>query len=269
MTTEPSLSVVITCYNLGAYLEEALGSVPLTDQVEVIVVDDGSTDPRTIDVLVRLDPQRCRVMRQPNLGLAKARNNGIREARGRYIVPMDADNRIRPAMIDQVIGVLDRQPDVDIVYGDAAYFGDRTARWSVGAFDFARMIERNRIDACAGFRKELWERVGGYDERMPVMGYEDWDFWLRCAVQGASFHYVQEMLFDYRVREGSMLSDAMKNRHLLEEYIFNKPELRFLLPLRTAYLEYLRRERNPPVLTGRVLLRLLAQRIRNRIRGGP
>jgi len=264
---DPKLSVVVTCYNLGGYLEEALASIPMSEQVEVIVVDDGSTDPATVAVLDRLDTGRYRVIRQVNMGLAAARNNGIRLARAPYIVPLDADNRLRPAMVERAVKVLDEQPGVDIVYGDAEYFGERQGRWILGAYNFAELIERNRIDACAAFRKALWERVGGYDEHMPVMGYEDWDFWLRCSVAGATFHYDDAILFDYRVRDGSMISNTMKNRPLLIAYIFDKPELRFLAPLRSAYLEALHRLKNPPVLTGRQLLAMLLQRLRERFFG--
>lgn len=260
------ISVIITCYNLGAYLMEALASIPAG--CEVIVVDDGSTDSDTVQVLNGLDTERFTVVRQANTGLAKARNNGIRMAKGPYIVPLDADNRLRPAMVERGVQVLDSRSDVDIVYGDAYYFGDEEKRWVVGDYDFKLLVERNRIDACACFRKSMWERLGGYDEHMPVMGYEDWDFWLRASVQGATFHYVPEILFDYRLRGGSMLSNTMRNRPLLVDYIFGKKELRFLAPLRTAYLEGVERKRKEQPVTGRRLVAMAWQRIKARFMGG-
>ncbi len=259
------VSIIITCYNLGAYLEEALRSIPAG--CEVIVIDDGSTDAETVQVLNGLDTQRYTVVRQANTGLATARNNGIRMAKGPYIVPLDADNRLRDAMVERSVAVLDARPDVDIVYGDAYYFGDEEKRWVVGDYDFKLLVERNRIDACACFRKGLWERLGGYDEHMPVMGYEDWDFWLRASAQGAAFHYVPEMLFDYRVRGGSMLGNTMRNRALLVDYIFGKKELRFLAPLRKAYLEGVERRRKERPITGRRLVAMLWQRIKARLTG--
>jgi hypothetical protein len=156
-----------------------------------------------------------------------------------------------------------------VVYGDAEYFGERSGRWALGPNDLDQLLERNRIDACAGFRKSLWQRVNGYDEHMPVMGYEDWDFWLRCTVAGAGFRHVDEVFFDYRVRKGSMIGTTVANRPLLVEYIFGKPELRFLQGIRQEYLACLERERNKPVLTGRVLLAMLMARIKARIFGTP
>ncbi|MBX2982316.1 MAG: glycosyltransferase [Flavobacteriales bacterium] len=264
---QPHVSVIITCFNLGAYLHEALGSIGLDVHVpvEVIVVDDGSTDPATIQILDSMDPQRFTLLRQRNMGLAAARNNGIKAAQGKYIIPLDADNRLRPAMISQVVSVLAARPEVDIVFGDAQYFGEREGRFRMGPADLSAMLERNRIDACAGFRKGLWERVGGYDEQMPVMGYEDWEFWLRSLISHADFHYTDEVLFDYRVREGSMLSNTIKHREVIVEYIFNKPEFRHLRELRRAYVSMLERERNPRTQTGRELMNLLVERIKERI----
>lgn len=261
----PKLSVVVTCYDLGEYLEEALASVPYRSDVEVIVVDDGSSDPATIEVLDAMDPQRYTLIRQRNMGLAAARNTGIKAAHGAYIIPLDADNRLRPAMFQQVVSVLDALPEVDIVFGDAQYIGDRGGRFRMGPANLSAMLERNRIDACAGFRKALWERLGGYDEQMPVMGYEDWEFWLRGLVSRARFHYTGEIMFDYRVRSGSMLTNTMKRRSEILEYIFNKPELWHLRELRLAYVGLLERERDQHVQTGRELSGLLMHRIKQRL----
>ncbi len=260
-TSRPKVSVVVTCYNLGVYLEDALSSIPLEHggyPIEVIVVDDGSDDAGTIQVLAQLDQVRFKLIRQPNMGLGKARNNGIRVAQGEYIIPLDADNRLRPAMIEETISVLDAEPSMDVVYGDAEYFGDRQGRWVLGEYDLALLTARNRIDACAGFRKGLWERVQGYDEKMPVMGYEDWDFWLRCSMAGARFHYSSLILFDYRIRKGSMYSTTIKHQSALIAYMFNKPELRTLRLPRILYMKELQREQRHP----RARLRRLIEHIK-------
>jgi GT2 family glycosyltransferase len=73
------------------------------------------------------------------------------------------------------------------------------------------MIE-NYIDACAVFRKSTWEKVGGYDEKMPVMGYEDWDLWLRIAFQNGKFRYINKVMFDYRYTSKSMIRSVQKDK---------------------------------------------------------
>src|SRR5579863_3389457 len=125
------LSVVIPCFNHGEFLPEAVASVtPLRrEDVELVVVDDGSTDGRTREEMDRLREKGINVIRQENMGLAAARNAGIRAAAAEYILPLDADNRLRPGYIEHGIRLLDGNPEVGVVYGDAEYMGERTGRW--------------------------------------------------------------------------------------------------------------------------------------------
>jgi len=94
------VSVIIPCYNQGQYLTESIGSVLASDhqKIEIIVVDDGSTDPETCRILGGLDYPKTRLIRRENGGLAAARNSGIAAAQGRYILPLDADDRIGPTI---------------------------------------------------------------------------------------------------------------------------------------------------------------------------
>jgi hypothetical protein len=89
----------------------------------------------------------------------------------------------------------------------------------------------NYIDACALYRRAMWEWVGGYDEKMR-MGWEDWDFWMRAALRGWRFVHLDDIAFDYRVRTGSMLSDTNRRKPELAKYIFGKPGNEILRALR-------------------------------------
>lgn len=249
---QPQISIIITCYNLGNYLEEAIASIKdysLSDDYEIILVNDGSTAESTIQILERIEEQdkAIFVLNQPNMGLAKARNNGIKLAKGKYIIPLDADNKLHPEFIKETIAVLDTNKDVDVVHGDAQLFENKNSIWKGKPFDIAEMVMNNYIDACAGFRKSIWEELGGYDENMPVMGFEDWDLWLRMAVRGCQFQYVETIFFDYRVRDNSMLAIAWKERPLLLDYIFSKKELKHLLPLRNCLIENQKLKEEPAV----------------------
>lgn len=250
----PKTSIIITCYNLGNYLEEAIANIkdyPPSEDYEVILVNDGSTDEVTIQILkaIEQEDKSVFVLHQPNMGLAKARNNGIKLAKGKYIIPLDADNKLRPEFIKQTIVILDSNKEVDVVHGDAQLFGNKNSVWKGKPFDIAEMVLNNYIDACAGFRKSVWKELGGYDENMPVMGFEDWDLWLRMAVRGHQFQYVEAIFFDYRVRDNSMLSDAWKMRPLLLDYIFNKKELKHLSPLRNCLIENQKLKQEPALAT--------------------
>ncbi len=222
----PRISIIIPCYNHGQYIREALQSVeqcPDKNLYEIIIVNDGSKDQFTIDMMDTLAKEGYHVVNQVNQGLGRTRNNGIKLAKGDYILPLDSDNRIRPAYIYESIKILDAHPEIAMVYGDAQFFGDKDKRHVVGEFNLQNMMVENRIDACAVYRKSVWEAVGGYDENMPIMGYEDWDMWMNMTFNNYKFHYVPEILFDYRVLGNSMLrSISISNKKKLFRYMDEK-----------------------------------------------
>ena len=192
------------------------------NDIELIVVDDGSTDERTRKEIAALVDRGIKVIRQENQGLAAARNAGIHVSQGEYILPLDADNRIRENYLDHGIRILDNNPKIGVVYGDAEYFGTRTGRWTVGQFQKERLLAWNYIDACAIFRRSVWEQNQGYDGTMPVQGLEDWDFWLGAVQHGWQFAYVPEILFDYRVAKESMITRTFGFEPQVEEFIAMK-----------------------------------------------
>lgn len=262
----PALTVVIPCFNLGQFLPAAVGSVLEMGRpdVEILVVDDGSTEAATIEALARVERQGISVLRQQNGGLAAARNTGIRAARSRIVVPLDADNRLRAGCVEHALRVFQELPRVGVVYGDAEYIGERRGRWVVGPFDPYRLLTWNFIDACAAFRKEVWEGNGGFDARMPVMGLEDWDFWLGAYFNGWEFSYVPEIFFEYRVREGSMISSTFDHSLPVIEYVSRKHG-----PLyRNVCLQLVEQRRALLQECGSVrgLLRLLTREIGRRLR---
>ncbi|MEO6191543.1 MAG: glycosyltransferase [Thermoanaerobaculia bacterium] len=202
------LSVVIPCFELGELLVEAVASVERSaaGSCELIVVDDGSRQPRTLEVIAALRERGYHVISQPNSGLAAARNRGIGEARGRYILPLDADNRLAPGFIAAAVHVIDAQPEVGVVYGDRLDFGARSGRQRIPEVDLPELLWANTIDACAVYRREIWEASGGYDAGAAV--WEDWELWISAAERGWRFHRLPEVAFEYRVRPGSMLDLA-------------------------------------------------------------
>jgi glycosyltransferase involved in cell wall biosynthesis len=223
-----NVSIVIPCYNQGATLLEALASVePVRNEnvIDVIIVDDGSSETETSKILDELAKTGHCVVSQPHRGLGAARNAGIRLAKGEFILPLDSDDRLRDVYLNEGVSLLRRNPSVGVIYSDAEYFGERTGRSEIPEFDLLSLIRENFIDACALFRKKLWEEVGGYDERMPWMGWEDWDFWLRAAYYNASFVHLPKVGFDYRVRNDSVRVKVHEHASDLVHYMFGKPEL--------------------------------------------
>lgn len=200
------ISIIIPCYNHGRFLLEALESVETAKgefPCEVIIVNDGSTEQLTKEVLADVEKRGYRVIHQYNQGLAAARNNAIKAAKGKYILPLDTDNKLHRNYFD-AIDVLEKNSSVDVVYGNPILFGDEKGLKEVGDFEIEKLLHCNYIDACAVFRKEVWERVNGYDANMPAMGNEDWEFWWSVFFTGGMFLHLDKPCFYYRVRHDSM-----------------------------------------------------------------
>ncbi|HKZ10555.1 MAG TPA: glycosyltransferase family A protein [Rhodanobacteraceae bacterium] len=207
------VSIVIPCHNAGAFLGEAVRSAleQTCDDFEIIVVDDGSTDAETAQVLKGSNWPRTRVFRQENAGPAAARNRAIAEATGEYILPLDADDLIESTYVAKGAAVLDAQPAVGIVYCRAAKFGSEEGPWDLPPFSPAELALGNVIFVSAMFRKADWELIGGFDETL-WHGMEDYDFWIRLVHEGRKVVRLDETLFHCRVREQSRTAVFEKDR---------------------------------------------------------
>lgn len=220
------ITIIIPCFNQGHFLQDALKSLEACDNslFDLIVVNDGSTDENSIKILKELSINGYNVIFQQNKGLGEARNTGVRLANTPYILPLDADNKIYPSYLTKAIEILDARPNISVVYGNANFFGDKNGMLQPGPFNLQKLMLSNFIDACAVIRLSTLINVGLYDN-MQIMGYEDWDLWLRMAFAGYGFYYFDEVLFDYRVRHDSMLKSLnkdIKKQNDVEEYLLNK-----------------------------------------------
>jgi glycosyltransferase involved in cell wall biosynthesis len=200
----PRVSVIIPCFNLGLYLGEAIESVrdQTFQELEIIVVDDGSTDPETIDILQQLTVEGVMVVRVRNQGPSAARNEGIQMASGEYILPLDADDLIAPTFLEHAVDFLDHNSEVGIVYGTVELFGDAQGPWPQPQFSVETILFENMIVASAVFRRDDWKLVGGYRLKM-VYGWEDWDLWLSIVDLGRTVARLPEVALYYRIRNGS------------------------------------------------------------------
>ncbi|HXA63644.1 MAG TPA: glycosyltransferase family A protein [Bryobacteraceae bacterium] len=207
----PKVSVVIPCFNLGHYLDEAVDSVlnQTFQDLEIVIVNDGSTDPATNIKLAGYDKPRTRVIQTQNQGLAAARNVAIAHSRGDYILPLDADDRLAPTFLEKTVPVLNLHLDIGIVYSEVEWFGAKSGKWDLPPYKFPDILLNNVIVATALFRRSDWELVGGYSTEFRSR-WEDYDFWLSLIERGRIPHRVSEVLFYYRQRPGSMIAVAQK-----------------------------------------------------------
>jgi hypothetical protein len=203
------VSIVITCYNLGTYLEEALASALSQnyEDFEILLIDDGSTDPTTLEVLNHLPAHpRLKVLRTANQGVSHARNYAISMASGSYILPLDADDRILPDYLTCAVDVLNQRPEVGFVGCHYRTFGEHTLEYQPESYSLPELLVENVVPIASVFRRACWEQVGGYCADMN--GMEDWDLWLGILGQGYAGAVLPKILFEYRMRANSNISQV-------------------------------------------------------------
>jgi len=209
-----SVSLVIATFNHGRFLAEALDSAlaQTLKGLEIVVVDDGSTDD-TPAVLASY-AGKVRIVRQPNRGLAAARNTGLATARGRYVSFLDADDVLMPTKLAEQHALLERAQTVGWTYCDVLIETVATGaqmraseRFGYGArmldgWLFPELIHGNFIPAIAPLvRRGVLDAVGGFDEQLTAL--EDWDLWLRLSLI-SEVRYSPAVLVRYRVHPGGM-----------------------------------------------------------------
>jgi glycosyltransferase involved in cell wall biosynthesis len=202
------VSVVIPCHNSSIFLAESVQSVvaqTLSD-LEIIFVDDGSVDDTRVLIerlIAEIPDRRMRLVSQANAGVAAARNRAISEARGRFILPLDADDLIDPVMLEECAELLEAEPQLALVYTDRQDFGDIERIWSAGSYDLPHLKYFNQIAYCTMFRRSMWEDIQGY--RVNVSGFDDWDFWVAAALRGFRGRHLPKPLLKHRRRKDSFL----------------------------------------------------------------
>jgi glycosyltransferase involved in cell wall biosynthesis len=223
----PLVSVVIPCYNQAQYLDEALQSVlnMTYSNWECIIVNDGSLD-HTKEIAARWvekDP-RFIYLEKENGGLSSARNFGIKSSKGDYILTLDADDYYHNTFVEKGIVILENNTAVGFVssWGIRFIGSKQFGEFKPIGKTIKDFLFYNASIGTSLFRKECWQKVGGYDETMKL-GYEDWEFYIRVCQQGWEAHIIEEVLFFYRQHQISMRSVAV-NKHDSEirKYIFLK-----------------------------------------------
>lgn len=211
----PLVSVIIPCFNQGVFLDETVDSVlqQTFQDFEIIIVNDGSTDQFTAQLLRHYNRPKTTIITTDNQGLAAARNNGIDASNGKYILPLDADDRIGPGYLEEGVDYLESHPDVGIVYCRAELFGAAEGEWVLPEYSLKEMLHDNIIFCTAIFRRCDWRLTGGYDETF-IHGWEDYDFWLSLVERGRKVYKLPSVHFYYRVSNNSMVRTCSRNNKL-------------------------------------------------------
>ena len=219
MNQKNKVSIIVPCYKQAEYLSETLDSVlaQTYSNWECVIVNDGSPD-NTEDIAKKYLGEDCRFkyVSQENKGLATARNVGIANSEGEFILPLDADDLIEPTYLEKSIQHFTSSPETKLVYCKADKFGDETGYWYLEDYAFSKFIWRNCIFCSALYRRKDYDNTKGYNPNM-VHGYEDWDFWLQLLNPEDKVFRINEVLFHYRVKKTSMR--ITNSTHINESHI--------------------------------------------------
>lgn len=214
MPPTPLVSVVIPCYNHGRFLGEALTSIGMpTLPTQIVVVDDGSTDD-TPDVVATFETSNTfRSVRQDNEGPAAARNRGLREARGQYIVFLDADDRLAPGAVDLGAASLDEHPECAFVFGRCRMTDrdgtllETPAQPRIVRDHYRELLRRNYIwmPGMVMFRRDALERIGGFNRALNASA--DYEMYLHIA-RHHPVHDHAQLVAHYRKHDADMGGNA-------------------------------------------------------------
>lgn len=223
-----TVSVIIPCFRYAKYLEDCIYSIvgQTYKPHEIIIVNDGSDD-NTSEVakkLIEKYPEyNIKLVEKENGGLSSARNAGIKIASGELIQCIDADDKMTPGGIEEHVKLI--TDDHTISQAALMEFGERhTIAVPNPQSTLDRIMQSNTIFCNAMFPRKAWVDVGGFDESETMrLGYEDWEFWIRCLAFGYHLNTSDFIALRYRVHEGQMTQSASwPNRQKLYNYIYKK-----------------------------------------------
>lgn len=201
----PKVSIIIACYNDPDVMLAVRSAYYQTyPNKEIIVVDDGSNQ-QTLNALQSVREFIDVVITQSNQGQSIARNNGITKATGAYILNLDSDDFFEKEFCSQAVLQFEENKEVKIVTCKARRFnkeGKIDVFTPLGG-EIRNFLFSNSALGSSMFKRIDWERVGGYEEKLPILGFEDWEFYLNILKPGGGAYVIPEVLFNYQVRENS------------------------------------------------------------------
>jgi glycosyltransferase involved in cell wall biosynthesis len=214
----PFISVVIPCYKQAHFLADAVESIVNQTYTnwECIIVNDGSPDNTSQiakDLISKYPGKKIHLIEKENGGLADARNTGINAAKGDWILPLDSDDKFLPRFMETTVDIIAGDKNINIVTTNLQQFGERTGEWILREFNEDRIQIENTFIYASLYKKELWEKTGGYYTGIPIMGIEDWNFWLSCAEVGIKSFLIEEKLFLYRIHSSDSMFETTTKKH--------------------------------------------------------
>ena len=220
--SKPLASVIITSYNYGELMLEAVHSLEAQtfQDFELIIVDDKSTDETTQSVLNKLQSDYKIIYNKKNVGPGAARNVGAKIAKGKYICFLDADDTFELTYLEKAVYALETFPSIDVIYTHVNKFGVQDSKWHLIPYGIEHFYWNNQITNNAVHKLQVWKKVGGFAEDRNLK-FEDWDYWMKVAKTGFQGKLIPEFLFNYRRHSGGINKTARSDHAVQKESVQN------------------------------------------------
>ncbi len=229
--SEALVSVIIPLIDSMEFLPEAIESVfhQSYKNMEIMIIEPGELriDRKMINSFIEQNSQiSVQIIRCPNSGRSAALNFGIKMCDGKYYIPLNQSDRLAPEFITHTLEKISYKPKTGFVYTDALQRGTNDDIISHSSFKSETILfSKNTVPASVLVKKEMWEDLGGYDEKLDI-GYENWDFWIGCIERGWDSEYLQEPLFLQRAESRNQtINTAELRNHLRAKIILKHPTL--------------------------------------------
>ena len=223
----PLVSIVISCYNRKDFIAETLNSCLCQTfrDFEIVIVDDGSTDNSLSIIKPYTMLPNVTVIRQQNGGPGSARNRGILNAKGKYILILDSDDILRNDHLQLMVDAMDNREDLIVTSWLRLLREDgsiENAPWARVPTSYQDAIRENFCICCSMFSKSASNKINGFDENRVLIGREDWEFWIRLYQSGCQVHVIEDYLLLYRIHGDSLSSGSVTKLQDAEKYLRSK-----------------------------------------------
>ena len=202
------VSVIVSNYYNGKYILEAVSSIfkQTYSNYEVIVVDDTNGNDGIRDYLNAYinhsDIFPIFLYKTNDIGLSALRNFGANKARGKYLLFLDADDKLHPSFLEKTVLLLEKNDDFHVIFSDTQHFDGADTCWIQPEYHFKSLLSGNYICSCSLIRRSSLEAVGGFDEDN-FNYWEDYEFWIAMGAKGFYGKHIPEKLFYYRISKNS------------------------------------------------------------------
>ena len=197
-------TIIITNYNKAPFLKESIDSAlnQNFEDFDVLITDDGSTDESMNIINEYQNNPKTSIIFKENEGVITTRNRAINEAKGKYIVQLDGDDKLDVDFLKLTVPVLEKKEKVGIAYCLTEFIGAKSGLWNLGEYSIEKELITNQIVITALFRKDDYLKTEGYSNDFQK-GYEDWDFWLSIIELGKEVRQINQVGFYYRILSNS------------------------------------------------------------------